>query len=108
MPTILILILVFYPRRTFLTWAGASLAGLVLYAARGSLLATKPQALEVTCLDEYGGLEGVMVTPENRHLVVSTGGAPPVGPARPGWGAAAGDLFTGGSSGAWTPPWPSG
>jgi competence protein ComEC len=69
----LILILVFYPRRTFLTWAGAGLA-------------TTPQALEVTCLDAYGGLEGVVVTPENRRLVVSAAAPPRWGRPAPGWG----------------------
>ncbi len=85
-----VLILVFYPRRTFLTWAGAGLAGLVLMTAAALPLATAPRALEVTCLDAYGGLEGVVVTPENRRLVVSAAAASPVGPARPGLGAAAG------------------
>ena len=85
-----VLILVFYPRRTYLTWAGAGLAGLVLLTAAALPLATAPKALEVTCLDAYGGLEGVVVTPENRRLVVSAAAAPSVGPARPGLGAAAG------------------
>ena len=81
-----ILILVFYPRRTYLTWAGAGLAGLVLVAAIALPLATAPQALEVTCLDAYGGLEGVVVTPENRRLVVSAAVPPRWGRPAPGWG----------------------
>ena len=85
-----VLILVFYPRRTFLTWAGAGLAGLVLLTAVALPLATAPRALEVTCLDAYGGLEGVVVSPENRRLVVSAARASPVGPPCPGLGAAAG------------------
>ena len=84
-----VLILVFYPRRTFLTWAGAGLAGIVLTTAAALPLATVPKAVEVTCLDAHGGLEGVVVTPENRRLVVSAP-LPPVGRTRPGWGAAAG------------------
>ncbi|PIU52485.1 MAG: hypothetical protein COS90_11180, partial [Deltaproteobacteria bacterium CG07_land_8_20_14_0_80_60_11] len=87
-----ILILVFYPRRTFLTWAGAGLAGLVLAAAFALPLATKPQALEVTCLDAYGGLEGVIVTPENRRLVVSAATPPRWGRPAPGWGPLPGYL----------------
>jgi competence protein ComEC len=87
-----VLILVFYPRRTFLTWAGAGLSGLVLAGAIALPLATAPSALEVTCLDAYGGLEGVVVTPENRRLVVS--GAPPPrwGRTGPGWGPLPGYL----------------
>jgi hypothetical protein len=84
-----VLILVFYPRRTYLTWAGAGLAGLVLLTAAALPLATAPKALEVTCLDAYGGLEGVIVTPENRRLVVSAalpwGGPAPGGGPLPGY-----------------------
>ncbi len=81
-----ILILVLAPRRTYLTWAGAALAGLVFVTGAALPLATVPQALEVTCLDAYGGLEGVVVSPENRRLVVSA--APPTWPGAPapGWG----------------------
>jgi competence protein ComEC len=87
-----VLTLVFYPRRTIMTWAGAGLAGLVLLTAAALPLATTPKALEVTCLDAYGGLEGVIVTPENRRLVVSA--APPLrwGRPAPGWGPLPGYL----------------
>ncbi|MGO8760946.1 MAG: ComEC/Rec2 family competence protein [Desulfobaccales bacterium] len=81
-----ILILVFYPRRSYLTWAGAALAGMVLVTAAALPLATAPQALEVTCLDAYGGLEGVVVSPENRRLVVSAAVPPRWGRPGPGWG----------------------
>jgi len=87
-----VLILVFYPRRTFLTWAGAGLAGLVLVTAAALPLATTPRALEVTCLDAYGGLEGVVVTPENRRLVVSAALPPRWGRPAPGWGPLPGYL----------------
>ena len=87
-----ILILVFYPRRTYLTWAGAGLAGLVLVTAAALPLATAPQALEVTCLDAYGGLEGVVVSPENRRLVVSAAAPPRWGRPAPGWGPLPGYL----------------
>ena len=87
-----VLILVFYPRRTHLTWAGAGLAGVVLVAAVALPLATAPQALEVTCLDAYGGLEGVVVTPENRRLVVSAAAPPRWGRPAPGWGPLPGYL----------------
>jgi ComEC/Rec2-related protein len=66
-----ILILVFAPRRTYLTWTGAGLAGMILVGAAVLPLATVPRALEVTCLDAFGGLKGVVVSPENRRLVVS-------------------------------------
>jgi len=87
-----VLVLVFYPRRTFLTWAGAGLAGLVLLTAAALPLATKPQTLEVTCLDAYGGLEGVLVTPENRRLVVSAPMPTRWGRPAPGWGPLPGYL----------------
>jgi|GEM_PF-521849 len=79
-------ILVFYPRRSYLTWTGAGLAGLVLLTAAALPLATAPKAMEVTCLDAYGGLEGVIVSPENRRLVVSAATPPRWGRPAPGWG----------------------
>jgi len=87
-----ILVLVLAPRRTYLTWAGAGLAGLVLLTAAALPLATTPQTLEVTCLDAYGGLEGVVVTPENRRLVVSAAVPPRWGRPAPGWGPLPGYL----------------
>ena len=87
-----VLVLVFHPRRTYLTWAGAGLAGLVLLTAAAFPLVTAPRALEVTCLDAYGGLEGVVVTPENRRLVVSTAMPPRWGRPHPGWGPLPGYL----------------
>jgi competence protein ComEC len=87
-----ILILAFYPRRSYLTWAGAGLAGLILMAAAALPLATAPKALEVTSLDAYGGLEGVVVTPENRRLVVSAALPPRWGRPAPGWGPLPGYL----------------
>jgi len=82
----LILILVFAPRRTYLTWAGAGLAGVVLLTAAALPLATAPRALEVTCLGAYGGLRGVVVSPENRRLVVSAAAPFRWGRPPPGWG----------------------
>lgn len=87
-----ILILVFFPRRTFLTWAGAGLAGLVLVTAAALPLVAAPRVLEVTCLDAYGGLEGVVVTPENRRLVVSAALPPRWGRPAPSWGPLPGYL----------------
>jgi hypothetical protein len=87
-----VLILVFYPRRTFLTWAGAILSGVVLVGAIALPLATAPKALEVTCLDAYGGLEGVVVTPENRRLVITAAPPPRWGRTGPGWGPLPGYL----------------
>jgi ComEC/Rec2-related protein len=82
----LILILVFVPRRTYLTWAGAGLAALIMVTAASLPLATVPQALEVTCLDAYGGFRGIMVTPENRRLVLTAAAPFRWGQATPGWG----------------------
>ena len=65
---------------------------MVLVAAVALPLATAPQALEVTCLDAYGGLEGVVVTPENRRLVVSAAPPPRWGRPGPGWGPLPGYL----------------
>ena len=87
-----VLILAFYPRRTFLTWAGAGLAGVVLLTAAALPLVTAPRVLEVTCLDTYGGLEGVVVTPENRRLAVSAALPPRWGRPAPGWGPLPGYL----------------
>jgi ComEC/Rec2-related protein len=82
----LVLILVFFPRRTYLTWAGAGLAALVMVTAAALPLTTVPPALEVTCLDAYGGLRGVLVTPENRRLVLSAASPQRWGQASPKWG----------------------
>jgi competence protein ComEC len=87
-----VLILVFYPRRTYLTWAGAGLAGLVLMTAAALPLATAPRVLEVTCLDTHGGLEGVVVTPENRRLAVSAAAPLRWGRPVPAWGPLPGYL----------------
>jgi competence protein ComEC len=81
-----ILILVLCPRRSYLTWTGAALAGLVLVTAAALPLAVVPKALEVTCLDAYGGLEGVVVSPENRRLIVSAAAPLRWGRPAPGWG----------------------
>jgi competence protein ComEC len=81
-----VLILALAPRRTYMTWTGAALAGVVLVGAAALPLATAPKALEVTCLDAYGGLEGMVVSPENRRLVVSAVPPPRWGRPAPGWG----------------------
>jgi competence protein ComEC len=82
----LILILVWAPRRTILTWAGAGLAALGLAGSALYPLAAVPQALEITCLDAHGGLRAVLVSPEDRRLVVSAAAPLPPGRAGPGWG----------------------
>ncbi len=82
----LILILIFAPRRTSLTWAGAGLAALVMVTAAALPLATVPQALEITCLDAYGGLRGVLISPENRRLILSVAAPWRWGQASPKWG----------------------
>ena len=90
------------------TWAGAGLAGVALLISVAWPLVTAPPALEVTCLDTYGSLECVMVSPEGRRLVVTA-------PARswPGRPGSSGGLSArcpptaiGGNSAPWTRPWP--
>jgi competence protein ComEC len=66
-----ILILLFAPRRNYLTWAGSLLAGGVLLLTLALPWWRTPQTLEVTCLDSYGTLSGVVVTPEGRRLAFS-------------------------------------
>ncbi len=67
----LILLLVFAPRRRLWTWAGAGLAGLTLIISVAWPMTKANQALEVTCLDTYGNLECVIVSPEGRRLIVT-------------------------------------
>jgi hypothetical protein len=86
----LILILVFWPRRSYLTWAGAGLAAMIMVSAASLPLATVTQALEVTCLDAYGGLKGVLVSPENQRLVLSAAAPLRWGQAAPKWGPLSG------------------
>ncbi|MFA5110170.1 MAG: ComEC/Rec2 family competence protein [Desulfobaccales bacterium] len=82
----LILFLIFAPRRTYLTWAGAGLGGIVLVCAAALPLATVPRALEVTCLDAYGGLRALAVSPENRRMAVSAAAPTWTGHPAPDWG----------------------
>jgi competence protein ComEC len=82
----LMFILLFAPRRTSLTWAGAGLAGMALATAVAWPLVTVPRTLEVTCLDAFNGLRGVVVSPENRRLVVSAAASAWQGRPAPAWG----------------------
>ncbi len=82
----LMFMLLFAPRRTYLTWAGAGLAGMALATAAVLPLATVPRTLEVTCLDAFNGLRGVVVSPENRRLVVSAAASAWQGRPAPAWG----------------------
>jgi competence protein ComEC len=70
----LIILLLFAPRRTYLTWAGTLMAALFLVGSVVLPLGCTAQALEVTCLDTYGGLAGVAVSPEDKRLVFSAPG----------------------------------
>ena len=87
-----VLILVFYPRRTFLTWAGAGLAGLVLVVAIAVALAPGhgPQVPGSDLSGRLQGARGGGGDPGEPAPGGVRGGASPVGPARPGLGAAAG------------------
>jgi competence protein ComEC len=69
----LLLVCLFPWRRNHWTWAGAILAGAALTASVALPRLASPQAMEVTCLDHYGGLSGLVVTPEKQRLVISAG-----------------------------------
>jgi competence protein ComEC len=58
------------PRRSYLTWGGAALAGVFLAVTLTLPLMRDHRGLEVTCLDS-AGLDGVAVSPEGRRLVFS-------------------------------------
>jgi len=58
------------PRRSYLTWGGAALAGVFLAVTLTLPLMREHRGLEVTCLDS-AGLDGVAVTPEGQRLVFS-------------------------------------
>jgi competence protein ComEC len=81
----LILVLVFARGRRPLAWAGAALAGVVLLGSVLGPAVRQPQALEITCLDSYGALAGVAVTPASQRLVFSA-------PARSWAGRSGGSL----------------
>jgi len=85
-----VLILVFYPRRTFLTWAGAGLAGLVLLAAAALPLGHDAPSSGSGLPGRLWGERGGGGDPGEPAPVGVRNGVPPVGPARPGLGAAAG------------------
>jgi len=67
----LALILVFFPRRSFWTWGGAGLAGAALLLSLAWPFMGSRGSLEVTCLDTYGGLSGLVVSPEGQRLAFS-------------------------------------
>ena len=87
-----ILILVFYPRRTYLTWAGAGLAAVVLAAAVGPAPGHGPPGPGGDLPGRLRGARGGGGDPGEPAAGGVRGGASPVGPARPGLGAAAGIL----------------
>ena len=66
-----VLILLFPPRRSVLTWAAAALGTVVLAATVVLPLARSPQALEITVLDSNAGLDGMVVAPEGQRLIVT-------------------------------------
>ncbi len=68
-----VLLLLLPPRRTYLTWGGAALVGLLLAGTVVYPWLRVPEGLEITCLDSYTGLSGVMVAPGDRRLVFSAG-----------------------------------
>jgi len=62
---------IFASRRTLLTWAGASLAGLAMAASVALPLLYHPREAEITVLDTHGGLAGIVVTPAGQRLVIT-------------------------------------
>jgi competence protein ComEC len=65
----------FPPRRQWWTWPAAGLAGVVLVGTVALPPVLAPKDLEVTCLDNGGGLAGLAVSPEGERLVFSAPGA---------------------------------
>jgi competence protein ComEC len=77
-----LVVLVFPPKRTAATWGGTVLAAAILVVSVAAPLHRTSQACELTCLDSYTGLAGVLVTPDDRRLVISAGW--PAWPGREG------------------------
>jgi competence protein ComEC len=75
-------LLVFPPQRTVRTWGAAVVAGAILVASVAALFTFRSQACELTVLDSATGLSGVLVTPDDRRLVISAGW--PAWPGREG------------------------
>ena len=76
------MLLVFPPKRSLATWGGAVLAAFILAGSLTGPLYGGSQACELTVLDSSTGLAGVLVTPDDRRLVISAGW--PVWPGREG------------------------
>jgi competence protein ComEC len=66
----LFFIFLWAPRRSYLTWGGAALAGVFLAATLTLPLMRDHRGLEVTCLDS-AGLDGVAVSPQGQRLAFS-------------------------------------
>jgi hypothetical protein len=66
-----LIFLVFPRRRSTRTWVGAGLVGVALVASLGLTPFLSPPSGEVTILDSYVGLDGVLVAPEGQRLVVT-------------------------------------
>lgn len=66
-------LLLFPPRRTLKTWAAAALAGAILAASVAAPGIFRSQAGELMVLDSSAGLSGVLVSPDDRRLVLSGG-----------------------------------
>ncbi|MDI6853421.1 MAG: ComEC/Rec2 family competence protein [Deltaproteobacteria bacterium] len=67
------LLLLFLPKRTAAAWSGLALTGLLLVSSAAVPLLSAPDACELTILDSPTGLAGVLVTPDDRRLIVSAG-----------------------------------
>jgi competence protein ComEC len=63
--------LVFPVRRSTWTWAGAALGAVVLAATLTLPLLRTPQVCEITVLDSYTGLDGVLVAPRGQRVALS-------------------------------------
>ncbi len=75
-------LLLFLFRRNAATWGGAVAASALLVITVAAPLQRTSQVCELTVLDSFSGLSGVLVTPDDRRLAVSAGW--PAWPGREG------------------------
>jgi len=66
-----LIFLVLPRRRSAWTWAGAGLAGVALVTSAALTPLGSSPAGEITILDSYGGLDGVLVAPAGQRVVVT-------------------------------------
>ncbi len=82
-----LLLFLFLPKRTAAVWSGMALTGLVLLGSAAVSFYPAQPVCDLTILDNPNGLAGVLVTPDDRRLIVSAGW--PDWPGREGGSAGA-------------------